>query len=133
MAPVYETRPITNPDGSWATEQVTVTWAEVSPDRQTITQTWESGKMVIASGKTITESHMVHVVAYDAAGNKTESDKVRFYVIHKPKEEKPAESGSLWRQQDEVIAGVDVGSIATGEERLVLPLERPRLLWRAFG
>jgi hypothetical protein len=99
MAPVYETRTITNANGTWSTEQVTVTWVEVSADRQTVTQTWETGMMVIAKGDTITESHVVHVVAYDAAGNKTESDKVRFYVIHKPKEEKkPGETGSLWWQ-----------------------------------
>jgi penicillin-binding protein 1C len=99
MAPVYETRPITNPDGSWSTEQVTVTWVEVSADGETVTQTWENGMMVIAKGDIITESHVVHVIAFDAAGNKTESDKVRFYVIHKPKEEeKPEETGFLWRR-----------------------------------
>jgi penicillin-binding protein 1C len=99
MAPVYETRTITNANGMRSTEQVTVTWVEVSADRQTVTQTWETGMMVIAKGDTITESHVVHVVAYDAAGNKTESDKVRFYVIHKPTEEKkPGETGSLWWQ-----------------------------------
>ncbi|HSR29756.1 MAG TPA: penicillin-binding transpeptidase domain-containing protein, partial [Anaerolineae bacterium] len=48
MEPVYETRTITNADGTWATEQVTVTWVEVSEDGQTITQTWESGFMVIS-------------------------------------------------------------------------------------
>ena len=30
---------------------------------------------------------MVHIIAFDAAGNETESEKVRFYIIHKPKEE----------------------------------------------
>ncbi len=97
MPPVYETRTITNPDGSWTTEQVTVTWVEVSPDRQTVTQTWESGFMVIASTDAYTESHLVHVVAYDAAGNETESEKVRFYIIHKPEEEdEEKESGAIW-------------------------------------
>jgi penicillin-binding protein 1C len=114
MEPIYETRPITNPDGSWTTEQVTVTWVEVSPDRKTITQTWESGMMVVSSTTGYTESHVVHVVAFDAAGNKTESEKVRFYIIHKPKpkkEEKKGETGALfgpglenprWREDDRI-------------------------------
>jgi penicillin-binding protein 1C len=106
MEPVYETRPITNPDGSWSTEQVTVTWVEVSEDGETVTQTWESGFMVIASTNGYTESHMVHVIAYDAAGNETESDKVRFYIIHKPEEEEEEEegSGALWWPAEDRLA-----------------------------
>jgi penicillin-binding protein 1C len=131
MAPVYETRPITNPDGSWATEQVTVTWVEVSGDGQTVTQTWENGMMVIAKGDVITESHMVHVIAFDAAGNETESDKVRFYVIHKPKEEeKPEETGALW-WQDEPLPVLASERVAAVERRpLVDPAQRP---WPRFG
>jgi len=105
MPPIVETRPITNPDGSWTTEPVTVTWVEVSGDRKTVTQTWDSGFMVIAKGDIITESHMVHVVAFDAAGNETESEKVRFYIIHRPEEEEEEETGDesgaiWWRDQD---------------------------------
>ena len=97
MEPIYETRPITNPDGSISMEQVMVTWVEVSPDGKTVTQTWESGKMAIQGTGGYTESHLIHVVAYDAAGNKTESEKVRFYVIHKPKEkEEEQPSGAIW-------------------------------------
>jgi len=73
-----------------------VTWVEISPDGKTVTQTWESGKMVIQSTAGYTESHLVHVVAFDAAGNKTESEKVRFYVIHKPKPEEEQPSGAIW-------------------------------------
>jgi hypothetical protein len=97
MDPIQETRTITNPDGSWATEVVTVTWVEVSEDRKTITQTWESGFMVVSSTHGYTESHLVHVIAYDAAGNETESDPVRFYIIHEPEEEEEGgEAGALW-------------------------------------
>jgi len=88
MAPVYGTETITNPDGTVTTVPITVTWVEVSPDRKTITQTWHSGAMVISSTHGYTESHVVKVIALDAAGNKTESEQVRFYVIHKPKEKK---------------------------------------------
>ena len=88
MAPVYGTETITNPDGTVTTVPITVTWVEVSPDRKTITQTWDSGAMIISGTHGYTESHVVKVIAFDAAGNKTESEQVRFYVIHKPKEKK---------------------------------------------
>jgi penicillin-binding protein 1C len=101
MEPVYETRTITNPDGTWSTEAISVTWVEVSADGTVITQTWEGGFMAIASTEGYTESHLIHVVAYDAAGNKTESEKVRFYVTHEPEEEeKEGETGSIWRQPE---------------------------------
>ncbi len=112
MPPVYETRTITNPDGSWSTQVVTVTWVEVSPDGKTITQTWETGKMIISSTHGYTESHLVHVVAFDAAGNKAESEPVRFYVVHKPKEKKDKEkggTGALW-WREEGRAGREPGS-----------------------
>lgn len=100
MAPVMETRTVTNPDGTVTQEQVMVTWVEVSPDGKTVTQTWESGFMIIASSGKYTESHLVHVVAFDAAGNETKSEPVRFFVIHKPKEEKPKGSGALPLRQE---------------------------------
>ena len=118
MEPVIETRTITNPDGTITQEQVQVQWVEVSPDGKTITETWESGFMAIFSNGVLTESHLVHVVAYDAAGNKTESEPVRFYVIHKPKEEK--EEGALlppafW--QRERVAALPAGLAATALAR----------------
>lgn len=72
MAPVYGTETITNPDGTVTTVPITVTWVEVSPDRKTITQTWDSGAMIISGTHGYTESHVVKVIAFDAAGNKTE-------------------------------------------------------------
>ncbi|MEJ2209025.1 MAG: transglycosylase domain-containing protein [Anaerolineae bacterium] len=106
MEPVYETRVITNPDGTTTMDEVMVNWVEVSPDGKTITETWESGFQVVASDHGYTETHSVHVVAYDAAGNKTESEKVQFHVIHKPKEKKEkegGESGALWWRREEML------------------------------
>jgi penicillin-binding protein 1C len=100
MAPIYETRPITNPDGTVTWEQVKVSWVEVTPDRKVVTQFWENGKQISArldNTELYTESHQVHVVAIDAAGNKTESEPVRFYVIHKPKEKKEGGLGPIWQ------------------------------------
>jgi penicillin-binding protein 1C len=128
MQPVYETRPITNPDGSWGTEVVTVTWVEVSADGQTVTQTWESGFMAIASSEGYTESHLVHVIAYDAAGNQTESEKVRFYVIHKPEEEEEeGEKGAIWWRDGDLSAAFLDRSLAAVEGPLIVPSWRPQL------
>jgi hypothetical protein len=133
MEPVQETRVITNPDGSWSTEAVTVTWVEVSADGKTITQTWETGLMVVSSTHGYTESHLVHVIAYDAAGNETESDRVRFEIIHKPKkeEEKEGESGAIWRR-DEMLATSGERVSAGGRETAILLGARP-LWWKGFG
>lgn len=88
MQPIYGTKTITDSAGVVTTVPITVTWVEVSPDGKTITQTWDAGTMIVSSTHGYTESHVVKVMAFDAAGNKTESEKVRFYVIHKPKEKK---------------------------------------------
>jgi hypothetical protein len=133
MPPVQETRNITNPDGSWTTEVVTVTWVEVSEDRKTITQTWENGMMVISSSHGYTESHVVHVVAFDAAGTETESERVRFYIIHKPKEkDKEGETGSIWRREPDRLVASRERSPEAMWSPLFLP--RPRVVpWRGYG
>ncbi|MDD3826385.1 MAG: transglycosylase domain-containing protein [Anaerolineae bacterium] len=110
MQPVMETRTVTNPDGTVTQEQVMVTWVEISPDGKTVTQTWESGFMIIASSGKYTESHLVHVVAFDAAGNETKSEPVRFFVIHKPKEKKPEDSGALLLRQELLAWWDDLGA-----------------------
>ena len=40
-----------------------------------------------------TETHQIHVVAYDAAGNEAESEKVRIYIVHERKE---GQTTALW-------------------------------------
>ncbi len=132
MKPVFETRPITNPDGTWGTEVVTVTWVEVSADRETVTQTWDSGFQVVAHGDVLTESHLVHVIAYDAAGNQTESEPVRFYVIHKPEEEEEGETGAIWRWEEDLLATLDDRSLAAVPGPLILPCSQP-VGWRRPG
>lgn len=54
----------------------------------TATAVLTSGYGVISDTAGYTETHLVHVIGYDSAGNKTESQKVRIYTIHKPKEQK---------------------------------------------
>ncbi len=133
MQPITETRIYTNPDGSWVIEEVLVTWVEVSEDGKVITQTWESGFQVISSTVGYTESHLVHVVAFDAAGNETESEPVRFYIVHEPKEpDKANESGALWRQEEELLAARGDGMVADTRISWILP-GVTAIWWRAFG
>jgi hypothetical protein len=132
MQPISETRVITNPDGSWYTEEVLVTWVDVSEDGKVITQTWESGFMVISSTVGYTESHAVHVIAFDAAGNETESERVRFYIIHEPKEDKANESGAIWRREEDLISARGGRVIAAGPGPWILPGSSP-VWWRGFG
>jgi len=132
MRPISETRVITNPDGTWSTEEVRVTWVEVSKDRKVITQTWESGFMVISSTVGYTESHVVHVVAFDAAGNETESEGVRFYIIHEPKEDKATDSGALWRREEDLLATRgDWPRAGHGPAWILSCL--PSILWQVLG
>jgi len=133
MQPIVETQVYTNPDGSWVIEEVLVTWVEVSKDRKVITQTWESGFQVISSTVGYTESHLVHVVAFDAAGNETESEPVRFYIIHEPKKpDTENDSGALWRPEEELLAARGDGMVADTRISWILP-GVTAIWWRAFG
>ena len=126
MQPISETRIITNPDGSLSFEEVPVTWVDVSEDGKVITQTWESGFMVIASTAGYTESHVVHVVAFDAAGNETESEGVRFYIIHEPEEKDQSnETGAIWWRGEELIAVTEDRLAAEERNFWVLPGSPP--------
>jgi penicillin-binding protein 1C len=107
IEPVYETRWITNPDGTFVLnpdgspmyEVITVTWTTKSPDGSVITQTWNTGKMIIADASGgYTESHLIHIKAFDAAGNESESEKVRVFVIHEPEEEEEPTT-AVWREE----------------------------------
>jgi len=133
MQPISETRIITNPDGSWSFEEVAVTWVDVSEDGKVITQTWESGFMVISSTVGYTESHLVHVVAFDAAGNETESEGVRFYIVHEPKEKDQAdETGAIWWREEELVAARE-GRLAAEERRFWISSGSVPVWWWGFG
>jgi hypothetical protein len=97
---------------------------EVSEDGEAITQTWESGFMVISRGELYTESHVVHIIAFDAAGNEVESEKIRFYVIHKPEEEEEeeqpppeGESGALWWRDRALVSALPPPTQPRGHPR----------------
>jgi hypothetical protein len=77
--------------------------------------------MIVASTEAYTESHLVHVIAFDAAGNETESEKVRFHIIHRPEEED--------EEQDETgaILGPAEGLLTLASNQLVADVRRPYL------
>jgi hypothetical protein len=51
------------------------------------TQVFSGGMTIISNTLSYTETHFIHVVAYDAAGNSVESGKVQIFVVHEEEEE----------------------------------------------
>ena len=81
-------------------KMITVTRSITDMHVITATAALTTGYGVISDTWGYTETHLIHVIGFDAAGNKTESEKVRIFTIHKPEEEKketptPAPVGAL--------------------------------------
>jgi membrane peptidoglycan carboxypeptidase len=120
----WATRVITNPDGTLAEE--TYPAAQVLYDRMLgQTSMWFAGGMgIIQDGHGYTETHSIHVVAYDAAGNETKSDPVRVYVAHKkkPQEESAVpHGGMIWPvQRQDGYVDVPAGSEGAGASKQTL-------------
>jgi membrane carboxypeptidase/penicillin-binding protein len=100
---ITSTVPITNPDGTVGervityTQVTTNTYPLVRPDGVitegiNYTQVFSDGMTIISNTLGYTETHLIHVVAYDAAGNSAKSEKVRILVVHE-EEEKEKEEG----------------------------------------
>ncbi len=100
---------VTNPDGTLSQQVITLTQVITVPKPEA---SWEvlqyvqvySGGLTIVQDTTAitpalgyTETHTLQIVAYDAAGNKTESTPTTFSVIHDPEalEEKQPEAALL--------------------------------------
>lgn len=62
----------------------------VYSDNVIITKTMPSGMSIISGTAGYTETHVIHAVGYDAAGNRMETDKIRVRIIHKPQGQKEA-------------------------------------------
>lgn len=87
FAYMMTTEVITNPDGSVTTVPYTVTYSMVDTETGRITQVFSGGMSVMTDTGGYTETHQIHVIAYDAAGNKTQSEPVNVLISHKPPEE----------------------------------------------
>lgn len=96
-------------DGS----MITVTRSITDNQWITTTASYTTGRGVIGDSLGITETHVIKAVGFDKAGNQAESQTVRIYTAHKPKEEKqetptpsvtPAEQPVGWlRRQWQIV------------------------------
>lgn len=109
------TEVITSPDGSLGTQIITLTQV-ISGENDVVSQWFHDGRGIIvdASGG-YTETHLIHVVAFDVAGNEVESEPVRVFVIHKEKEEEEKQGALLLRKEDWIaLLTDDRRSVAVG-------------------
>ena len=104
---ITRTEPITDGvTGAVTGEQViteTEVLTEVLPSGgMRYTQWFENGRGVISDTMGYTETHLIHVVAYDAAGNEIESEKIRIWVTHREEDEDDAASptAALWNGRE---------------------------------
>jgi hypothetical protein len=56
------------------------------------TKVYSDGWTIISTTTGYTESHLIHIIAYDAAGNETETEKFRLYIVHEEEEEEEEEA-----------------------------------------
>ena len=80
--PVEATRVITNPDGSTSEETYIARRFERDPATGAPMWVFDGGKVITVRKGRYTEVHEIYVVAYDAAGNQQESDKIHIPVVH---------------------------------------------------
>lgn len=91
---VTYSRVITNQDGTARTEQLVGQVGIVTTPNPGISAVFTTGLVIIsntvpvANSTGFVESHIIKAVAYDAAGNFTESAPVTIFVQHAPKEKK---------------------------------------------
>ncbi len=92
---VTVTRVYTNPDGTAVTEQLVGQVARVTTPNPAVTAVFTTGVVIVSNTVPVSnttgfvESHTVKAVAFDAAGNQTESAPVTIFIQHESKEKKP--------------------------------------------
>jgi len=94
MAEITATEVITNPDGSLTTQEKVVSAVTADPNDPTrLIWIFDNGFGVIHDTQGYTETHVIKAIAYDTAGNETESEPIRIFVIHEKDEgPKPRQS-----------------------------------------
>jgi membrane peptidoglycan carboxypeptidase len=116
-APVTQTEVITLPDGTiTGTQNITlthvITLTEPITDPQALAalspgappernigyqKVFSGGLNIISTTLYYTETHLIHVIAYDSAGNKTKTEPIRVQVAPKKEEEEEKEEGEAYR------------------------------------
>lgn len=56
------------------------------------TQIFSGGMQIISNTIGYTESHVLHVIAYDSAGNEVQTEPINITIIHEPEDEKEGEA-----------------------------------------
>ncbi|MFZ5917499.1 MAG: penicillin-binding protein [Chloroflexota bacterium] len=103
---ITATEVITQPDGSLATQVITLTQVisqviDQETDVVLTAQYFHDGfGLLIDSAGGYTETHLIHVMAFDAAGNEVESLPVRVYVTHKKEKEEEQKQGANLQRDD---------------------------------
>ncbi len=113
-APITQTITITQPDGTLVPSGY-ITLTEVVSVTQTITdpvelanwpvgyapekligyqKVYSGGFSIISTTLGYTETHLIHVVAYDSAGNETKTEPIRILVQHKEEEKEDEEEAA---------------------------------------
>jgi hypothetical protein len=87
---IWATRTITNEDDTVGEEEYLATQILYDPELGQTSMWFDGGMGIIHDSDGYTETHLIHVVAVDAAGNEVESEPVRVYVKHKEEEEEEA-------------------------------------------
>jgi hypothetical protein len=103
---IWATRTITNADGTLGVEQYPARQILYDPALGQTSMWFEGGMGIIQDSGGYTETHVVHVVAIDAAGNEVESDRVRVFVKHKEKKEEEAtvpHGAAIWPIRRQVV------------------------------
>lgn len=92
--PITVTRAYQNLEGITVTEQVIGQVARVTTTLPSITAVFTTGMIIISNTRAapnnpgFVESHIVKVVAVDAAGNRVESAPITIFIQHAIKEQK---------------------------------------------
>lgn len=92
--PITVSRLISNPDGTTATEQLVGQVTPVTAPNPAVTAVFTSGLIIVSNTVPVpnstgfVESHIIKAVAYDAAGNRTESAPVTIFIQHASKDKK---------------------------------------------
>jgi membrane peptidoglycan carboxypeptidase len=92
---VWATRTITNEDGTMAEESYPRVQVLYDPELGQTSMWYDGGMGIIVDSHGYTETHLFHVTAVDAAGNETESERVRVYISHKKEKDEEAALPSL--------------------------------------
>jgi len=63
------------------------------------TQIFSGGMQIISNTTAYTEFHVIHAVAYDAAGNKLELEPISISIVHQEEEKEDAEQSAVLKEE----------------------------------